>query len=361
MRLVENIGPPAARDNVEAEEDQVKSFRNRSKAFLASWGRDLVLAGGGALTGIAVAFALGVGIEREPQTASAPPQVEPAAGGMGTAAASTPRRATPREATPWLPDDRLHETNAWDGAPVPGQPAWRKFAALAEAPEGRPMIAVIIDDMGVDRGRSARAIRLPAAVTLSFLPYASGLTRQVEAARRLGHELMVHLPMEPEGTGVDPGPNVLRVGDRPEKLRRHLDTALASFSGYVGLNNHMGSLFTADAPAMRRLLEAVNARGLLFVDSRTTAKTVGPEVARALGVPFAERDVFLDDDPSAPAVIAELRRVEEVARRNGSAIAIGHPRDATLDALEGWLWGLNRRGFALVPVSAIVKYRRDAG
>ena len=334
----------------------MSSFRRRYKAFLASWGRDLLLAGGGALTGLVVAFAFGVGLKPEPPGNAAPPT--PVAATSPAAAATPP--AARYEPTPFLSDERLREAAAPPSAAQP-MAAWEKFAALTDNPDGRPMIAVIIDDMGVDRGRTARAIRLPAAVTLSFLPYASDLGRQVEAARRLGHELMVHLPMEPGRNSVDPGPDVQRVEDTPEALRSRIGVELGRFHGFVGLNNHMGSRFTEDAAAMRVLLGEIGARGLLFIDSRTTAKTVAPEIARELGVPFAARDVFLDDDPAAASVLAELRRVETVARRKGSAIAIGHPRDATLDVLEGWLWGLERRGFALVPVSAVVRHRGRAG
>jgi len=340
----------------------VSSFRRRYKAFLAGWGRDLLLAGGGALTGLVVAFAFGVGLVETMPPAAPDTPAQVASGPVAAtspAAAATPPAAS-YAPTPFLPDDRLNE--AAPAAPsAPPPPAWQRFAALTENPEGRPMIAVIIDDMGVDRGRSARAIRLPAPVTLSFLPYAPDLARQVEAARRLGHELMAHLPMEPERQTADPGPNVLRVVDSPEELRSRIGLALGRFAGVVGLNNHMGSRFTEDPAAMRVLLEEIGARGLLFVDSRTTAKTVAPGIARELGVPFAARDVFLDDDPAPAAVLAELRRVETVARRKGSAIAIGHPRDATLDVLEGWLWGLERRGFVLVPVSAVVRHRSRAG
>ncbi len=347
----------------------LSSFRQRCRAFLAGWGRDLLLAGGGALTGIVLAVALVPDIDRPVDDAPSRivvERVEPAAG-PPPAAAATPREYSP---TPWLSDDRLREAAAAvtvaepapaEEKPAPAQPAWEKFAALADNPEGKPMIAVIIDDVGVDRGRSARAIRLPAAVTLAFLPYARDLARQLGEARRRGHELMLHLPMEPEDRTADPGPVVLRVGDTPEEMRRQIDVALKTFTGYVGLNNHMGSRLTEDPVAMRVVLAELGARGLLFVDSRTTAKTVAPGIARELGVPFAARDVFLDDDPSPASVLAEMRRVEGIARRKGSAIAIGHPRDATLDALEGWLRGLARRGFVLVPVSAIVRHRRRAG
>lgn len=342
----------------------MSSFRQRYRAFFANWGRDLLLAGGGALTGIVLAVALMDAPAREAPPRKVAERVEPAAAPPPPAAAAAAREYSP---TPWLSDDRLREAAASGAQPAPSeppssvQPAWEKFASLADNPEDRPMIAVIIDDMGLDRRRSARAIRLPAGVTLAFLPYAHDLARQLGEARRRGHELMVHLPMEPGRRSADPGPDVLRVGETAVNLRRRIDRALGKFTGAVGLNNHMGSRFTEDRAAMRVVLEVLRARGLLFVDSRTTARTVAPGIARELGVPFAARDVFLDDDPSPASVAAEMRRVEGIARRKGSAIAIGHPRDATLDALEGWLLGLRMRGFVLVPVSAVVRHRRRAG
>lgn len=239
-------------------------------------------------------------------------------------------------------------------------PAWQRFAAVAPAAVERPLIAILIDDMGIDMPHSAEAVALPGPLTLSYLPYADQITRQVEGARRAGHELMVHVSMEPESGRPDPGPNVLSANLRAIEIIRRLDWALDRFSGFVGVNNHMGSRFTADAQAMELVLGEFKRRGLLFVDSRTTTRTVAPQVARRLNLPFAERDVFMDDTASAEVVAAQLLRTEEIARRTGSAIAIGHPREATLNTLRRWLPTLERRGFSLAPVSAVVMRRRQA-
>ena len=82
-------------------------------------------------------------------------------------------------------------------------------------------------------------------------------------------------------------------------------------------------------------------------------------MARLLSVPFAARDLFLDDDPSRDAVAAKLKALEQAATAKGYAIAIGHPYESTLSLLEKWLPNLASRGFILVPVSAIVRHRRD--
>ncbi len=247
----------------------------------------------------------------------------------------------------------------------PGEPGalrpWRRFAALAPETGGRPMIAVVIDDMGVDRKRSARVIGFRGPLTLSFLAYADDLGRQTAAAAAAGHELLVHVSMEPVSGDLDPGPNVLLSELYPEELRRRLRWGLSRFGAYVGINNHMGSRFTADAAGMAVVMEELKRRGLLFLDSRTTDKTVAAALARRAGVPFAERNIFLDHVDDVATVQGRLAEVERLARRTGFAVAIGHPRDATITALAAWLEHVEERGFVLVPLTAVVNLGRPTG
>jgi polysaccharide deacetylase 2 family uncharacterized protein YibQ len=250
-----------------------------------------------------------------------------------------------------------------DGPREPAPPAWLRYAATAPEARGRPMIAVVIDDLGFDAARTARAVALKGPLTLSFLPHGAGLGAQTEAVRAAGHELLVHVPMEPESAEADPGPNALIAGLGRDEVLRRLRWALGRFDGYVGINNHMGSLFTRDGRAMAWVLEEVKARGLLFLDSRTTAATTGARVAAELGVPHAQRKVFLDTYRGAASVRERLAEVERAAREQGTAIALGHPHDATLEALAEWLPTLEARGFVQVPVSAIVRrlVRQEGG
>jgi uncharacterized protein len=246
-------------------------------------------------------------------------------------------------------------------APRPGEPAWLRFAVAVPPAEGRPRIAIVIDDVGLDKKRSERAIALKGPLTLSFLPYATDLPRLTEEARRNGHELLVHVPMEPMSRAEDMGPNGLAVGLGSAEVLRRLRWDLGRFDGYVGINNHMGSRFTSDAQSMTPVIEELKARGLLFLDSRTIGNSAGVELARKLGVPHAARDIFLDNEISAGAIAQELAEVEEVARHHGSAVAIGHPHDATLDELTRWIASLPRKGFELVPISAIAKENAHPG
>lgn len=233
---------------------------------------------------------------------------------------------------------------------------WRKNALPFRDLNSRPLVAIVIDDVGLDRPRSKRAWELPGPMTMSFLPYARDLREQVRAARGGGHELMLHLPMEPNGRN-DPGPGALLVSMSDAELRQRTATALDSFDGFVGVNNHMGSRFTAFRPGMETVLRQVRARGLMFLDSRTTAQSIGEQTAQEIGVPSIVRHVFLDDDESLESVRRKLAEAEAVARRQGFVVAIGHPHEATLQALAEWLPTVPGKGLALAPASAVLRKR----
>ncbi|MDG2285737.1 MAG: divergent polysaccharide deacetylase family protein, partial [Alphaproteobacteria bacterium] len=161
-------------------------------------------------------------------------------------------------------------------APAPRPRArrvWDQNAVAYSVPPGTPLIAIVLDDMGLDRRRSERATRLTAPLTLSYLSYANDLVAQTGAARARGHELMLHIPMEPEGE-ADPGPGALLLKLSDSELRERIDFALGRFPGFVAVNNHMGSRYTADRARMALVFEAIRGSGHLFLDSLTTPHAV---------------------------------------------------------------------------------------
>jgi uncharacterized protein len=241
--------------------------------------------------------------------------------------------------------------------PATGTPAWLRYAVPAPAIGNRPLVAIVLDDLGLDRARTAEAMRLSGPLTLSFMTYASDLAAQTQAARHAGHELLLHVPMEAVDPRADPGPHGLFTALSRDEILERLRWGLDRFDGFVGINNHMGSKFTADERGMAPVMEELHARGLMFLDSRTTPSSSGLRLAIAYGVPHAARDVFLDDDQTRAAIDKQLVRVEQLARQHGSAIAIGHPHDATIAALKAWLPLLGEKGLVLVPVSAVARYR----
>ena len=241
-------------------------------------------------------------------------------------------------------------------AATSGSEAWRRNALPFRDPGNRPLVAVVIDDVGLDRPRSKRAWELPGPLTMSFLPYAKDLREQARAARGRGHELMLHLPMEPNGRN-DPGPNALLVSLTDAEIRQRTTAALDSFDGFAGVNNHMGSRFTTFRPGMDTMLRQLKGRGLMFLDSRTSAQSVGDAAAHDLGVPSIVRHVFLDDDESLDAVRRRLAEAEIIARRQGFVVVIGHPHEATLQALAEWLPTVQGKGMTLAPATAVLRKR----
>lgn len=334
--------------------------------IVKKWGYEYLLVAGGALLGLLIVVIVGFDGQSVPKP-TAPPTAAPQRSSSPTKA---PKPLEPNKAPIKAAKKIEAESRQIVSKPVPAPiaqppekdtPAWQRFAAVHGPTLGRPMIAVMIDDMGIDRKRSARAIRLPGPLTMSFLTYVRSVKDQASAARAAGHEIMIHVPMEADDTSAYAGPKTLKRNLSKIELKRRVDWALGRLDDYVGINNHMGSRFTAHDAGMSLILSEVKRRGLLFVDSRTSPRSVGQQVARELSVPFAARDIFLDDDPSRKAVMRQLTALEQIASGRGYAIAIGHPYDSTLSLLDKWLPTLAARGFVLVPVSAIVRHIGKAG
>lgn len=298
-------------------------------------------------------------VETEPAAEPAPATPEAATAGptepdvtTQVATAAPAQEPAAASALPALPADDIAALQA-----LPMSSTWLANALPEVDSGGRPMVAIIIDDVGVDRAHSPGAIALPAPVTLSFMSYADGLASMTQEARARGHELMLHLPMQPVDPTVDPGPYGLRLSQSPAEIHANVQWALGRFDGYIGVNNHMGSLFTRSREGMGLVLAELRRRGVMFLDSRTVADSVGARVASELGVPNLARDVFLDNDPAPAAIEAQLQELERIARERGYAIAIGHPYPSTLAALNAWLPMLKARGIVAVPVSTILRQK----
>jgi len=219
-------------------------------------------------------------------------------------------------------------------------------------------IAIVLDDMGLNKKISNEVVELRGPLTLSFLSYAPNLIEQTTIASSKGHELMLHLPMEPLGD-EDPGPGALLVDMKNMELNQRLNLALEKFPNFIGINNHMGSRFTANSKLMEFLISSLKKRGYLFLDSVTTSRSVALKMGRRLSAPVVARDIFLDDVDSEKEVKSRLAQTELIAKKTGTAIAIGHPRKATLRVLKDWMHDLERKKIQLVPLSTIAQIRLD--
>jgi hypothetical protein len=192
----------------------------------------------------------------------------------------------------------------------------------------------VIDDVGNDAGLAERLLLLPVPLTLAVLPRLPH-SRDYGGAAARGKEVLLHLPMEPEGyPAVDPGPGALLTGMGSSALLAALAENLDGVPGAIGVNNHMGSRFTARETGMETLLAALGARGLFFLDSRTTAATVAVAVATRVGTPVISRDIFLDGDEDPGLISRRWRDAVRLAETRGHAVVIGHLRPATVAFVE---------------------------
>jgi polysaccharide deacetylase 2 family uncharacterized protein YibQ len=220
-------------------------------------------------------------------------------------------------------------------------------------------IAIVIDDFGQRSWNGnlvERFCALPWPLTLAILPNEGRAAEVVAIAHRHGHEALLHLPMEPLAyPEEDPGDGAIFVRQDGATIRALLRQALREVPGVAGVNNHMGSRATADSRVMEEILGELKSLDLFFLDSRTSAESLGYAMASAMGVPAARRDLFIDPVDEVAAVEDKLWALAALAADQGEAIGIGHDREQTLLALQAVLPRLESRGHQLVPVSQLVR------
>lgn len=218
-----------------------------------------------------------------------------------------------------------------------------------------PKVALIIDDVGHDRRRAEKFINLGNELTFSILPYGPHQKEIAQKAKANGCEVMLHLPMEPlEYPTVDPGRGALLTSMTPDQLIDQLAASIDAVPHVRGINNHMGSKMTAESTQMYQIFSVLKKRKLYFIDSRTTEQTLCRPSARLFKVPFAARDIFIDNVQTPEAIREQLEKLVMIANRHGDAVGIGHPYPVTYEVLRKMLPGL-RKKVKLVPASEVVK------
>ena len=247
-----------------------------------------------------------------------------------------------------------------DDGPLPkiatdGRQAWVEYSGGFDKTDRRPRLAIIVGNLGLSpRNTEAVLEALPPEITLSFSPITPDLQDWVARARRKGHEVLIDLPMEPFGfPRSDPGRNtLLTTASEVENLNR-LESTMKRAGGYVGLLATMGSAFTVNAESLSPVLQTLKERGLLYVDSRATSRTMGPELASQIQLPRAFNNRFIDATPSVRAIDGRLAELEEISKINRFAVGLAQPYPVTLDRLTAWLPSLKAKGIALAPITAI--------
>lgn len=217
-------------------------------------------------------------------------------------------------------------------------------------PEILPRVAIVMDDLGVNKELARKVLDIKAPITLSILPHETYTEWIAEEGHRQGHEIIAHVPMEakephPLGRGG------LYTWMTDSEIKETLDDALDSIPYIKGISNHMGSAFTEDERAMGVVASELKRRELFFLDSLTTSRSVGIRVSRTYGVDGIKRDVFLDDANNPHEIKTQWERMVRIAGKRGYAIALSHPREDTIRFLKEAIKDTRVR---IVPISELI-------
>lgn len=228
---------------------------------------------------------------------------------------------------------------------VPAQAYARPFRS-----NGKPMVALVVGGLGLNAVTTRAAIeRLPAEVTLSFVPYAEGLQAWIDMARAHGHEVMIELPMEPTGyPDNDPGPYTLLSSGGADDVEAKLDWLLARASGYFGVTNYLGDRFATSDEGVGAMMAVLRERGLAFLDDGSMRRKPGA-FARA------SADRIIDESQTPAAIMGQLNALEAAAKTRGAALGTGFSYPVTVEAAARWTAGLEARGLQLAPASAMTR------
>lgn len=221
-------------------------------------------------------------------------------------------------------------------------------------PESKgPKMAVVIDDIGENMPVLKGLLAIDAPLTFAVWPNATHTRDSVGLITERKRDLIIHFPMEPRGyPQYNPGDDALFVSMTREQIEQRVEENVSRIPEAIGVNNHMGSRFTADGPGMTTALAAFKRHGLFFLDSLTTGKSAARASAKETGIPFYERDIFIDNVKDVSAIIHQLKKAENVSLKQGYSIAIGHPYKETLAALEKWTASRNG-AIVLIPLSQL--------
>jgi polysaccharide deacetylase 2 family uncharacterized protein YibQ len=220
----------------------------------------------------------------------------------------------------------------------------------------RPKLAIVIDDLGSKDKISQELLRWDVPITFAILPFTPFSKRLAAEAHRKGKEVILHLPMEPQGyPQIRPGEGVLLREMDEARLLRQLSKDIEAVPYIKGVSSHMGSRFMEDAEKIRIVFSELKRRGLFFLDSRTTAQTVGIQVARSVGLKAMERNVFIDNSSTEEDIKEQLEQLIRLSLSNGTAIGIGHPHPSTIKSIKEMIPKMKEKGIEIVPLSAVME------
>ena len=218
----------------------------------------------------------------------------------------------------------------------------------------QPLVAIIIDDIGYSIPRARDFLNLNIPVTFSVLPRLINSYNLAVEIHDKGHEIMLHQPMEPFNSHLDPGPGALFVRYKPQKISRIMEENISIAPYATGVNNHMGSRFTSCGREIIEALSVIRDKNLFFIDSLTSGRSVAYKTAKKLQMPTARRNIFLDNHVEDNYILRQLQKLQIHAKIYGHAIGIGHPFPETARAIRRFISNYKHPSVSFVHVSNIL-------
>ncbi len=219
----------------------------------------------------------------------------------------------------------------------------------------KPKIAFVIDDLGYNKRQAELLFSIDHPLTIAILPQLPHSRYFAEEGKNHGFDTILHQPLEPENQNEDPGPGLIKADMTVEQVQEILEKNLSTVPGVIGVNNHMGSRATRDRRLMYLVAKEIKHRNLFFLDSLTHSQSIAHDVTFALGIPTVKRDVFLDNEDVYESIVERIKETAEIAKQNGKAVAIGHIRQNTLQAIKDTIPNLEAEGFEITTLKELLK------
>ena len=254
-----------------------------------------------------------------------------------------------------------HITEETEDGPLPiiaadGRQPWLEYSRGFKRADRKPRIALIVTNLGLSATYTKAALKLlPEDITLSFSHVAPRLKSWIREARQKGHEVLMDIPMEPLGFPKnDPGRATLLTSSNEVENLNRLEHVMKKAGGYVGLLGTLGTKFMLHSETFLPILKTIKQRGLIYVDSRSTSRSLGPELASSIQLPRAFNNIFIDKEPSNQKIKSKLDELEKIALKKRFAVGIAQPFPLTIEILSQWAEKLKGKQISLAPITAVV-------
>ena len=237
-----------------------------------------------------------------------------------------------------------------------GRQPWLEYSRGFKRADRKPRIALIVTNLGLSTTYTKAALKLlPEDITLSFSHVAPRLKSWIREARQKGHEVLMDIPMEPLGFPKnDPGRATLLTSSNEVENLNRLEHVMKKAGGYVGLLGTLGTKFMLHSETFLPILKTIKQRGLIYVDSRSTSRSLGPELASSIQLPRAFNNIFIDKEPSNQKIQSKLDELEKIALKKRFAVGIAQPFPLTIEILSQWAEKLKAKQISLAPITAVV-------